>query len=69
MDPLAKERIRLLLKDWGTLEVLKELSEALRENANNYSDMAIKEKAVESFKESELLDDVIYILALAECQV
>ncbi len=58
MDVFAKEKVRLLIKDWGVREVLSELRLALKELANEYSDLGLKERACEAADVAEILGDV-----------
>lgn len=58
MDVFDKERLRLLIKDNGALAVLKELRLALKECADEYSDLGIKERAYEAAEIAELLAEV-----------
>lgn len=55
MDILDKEKVRLLIKDWGAREVLREFVEALEERADQCSDMGLKEDAHEAAELAELL--------------
>lgn len=61
MDILDKEKVRLLIKDWGAREVLKEFVEALEERADSCSDMGLKEEAREAAELAELLADVHFV--------
>lgn len=58
MDILDNEKIRLMIKDYGAKEVLREFRSALRDLANDYSDMGLKEQARETIEVAELLSDV-----------
>jgi hypothetical protein len=58
MDILDNEKIRLMIKDYGAKEVLNEFRKALRSMANEYSDMGLKEQALETIEVAELLSDV-----------
>jgi predicted kinase len=58
MDILDKEKVKLLIKDYGPLEVLREIREAMRECADEYSDEGLKERAYEAAEVAELLSEV-----------
>lgn len=58
MDILDKEKMRLLIMDYGALEVLREFRETLKACADDYSDQGLKERAYEAAEVAELLSDV-----------
>ncbi len=58
MDILDKGKVRLLIKDYGARHVLAELAEAMKDVADEYSDMGLKEQAREAIEVAELLSDV-----------
>jgi len=58
MDILDKEKIRLLIKDYGAIEVLREFHEAVKECADEYSDLGFKDRAYEAAEVAELLASV-----------
>ncbi len=55
MDVLDKEKMLLLIKDYGALAVLEEFREALQVCADDYSDLGLKERAHETVEVIELL--------------
>lgn len=55
MDILDKDKIRLLIKDWGAREVLLEFVEALEDHADECSDLGLKEQSRDAAELSELL--------------
>lgn len=63
MDILDKDKVRLLIKDWGAREVLLEFIEALEEHADECSDMGLKDQARDSAELSELLAGVATVLS------
>jgi hypothetical protein len=63
MDILDKDKLRLLIKDWGAREVLLEFIEALGEHADQCSDMGLKEQAQDATELSELLSGVATVLS------
>jgi hypothetical protein len=63
MDILDKDKMRLLIKDWGAREVLLEFIEALEEHADQCSDMGLKDQAHDTAELSELLAGVATVLS------
>jgi len=55
MDILDKEKMVLLIKDYGARVVLSEFREALQVCADDYSDLGLKERAHETSEIIELL--------------
>lgn len=50
--------IQTLVNEYGAKETLAAFRQALRQCANEYSDMGLKEKARETIEVAELLGDV-----------
>lgn len=53
---MDKEKMKLFIKEYGAREVLKNFHEALKECADDYSDLGLRERAQEAASLADALD-------------
>jgi hypothetical protein len=66
MDIFSAQNMRLLIKDYGASEVLKEMIKALKDCADDYSDLGLKDKAIEASEMSEMLEGALTTYTIEE---